>query len=383
MSNNTPLTNVTTISADDIMEGIREWVSVETPTYEAEQVNMLVDVVQQGLERAGLTSERILGRDGYGDILICRSTGAENTPGILVLSHLDTVHPMGSIEGKLKFRQEDDKIYGPGIYDMKGGAYVAQYAYRHLVQNGIDTKLPVTFLYVPEEEVGSPTSREIIEEIASKNKYVLVTEPARDGGKVVSSRKGVIRFDIEVQGRPAHSGSRHMDGRSAIKEMAKQILRLEELTDYDRGVLCNVGSIKGGTAINVVPEFCSVEVDMRVDNAELEKEMCELVLGFQSFDPDVSITITGGANRPAYEFTEANQDLFNKAAIFARAAGFELEHTHTGGGSDGNYTAAMGIATLDGLGLDGAGAHTRGEHVFYSSIIPRTNMWIHMLQSLE
>ena len=383
MSNDDTLLNTSNIDADEIMEGIREWVSIETPTHEAGQVNKLVDHVQQGLERAGLKSERIPGKDGYGDILIMRGPGAEETPGILVLSHLDTVHPMGTIEDQLYFRKEDDKIYGPGIYDMKGGAYVAQNAYRHLVQQGIDTKLPVSFFYVPEEEVGSPTSREVIEAEAKKHKYILVTEPARDGGKVVSSRKGVIRFDVNIQGRPAHSGARHMDGRSAIKEMARQILRFEELTDYDKGVICNVGTITGGTAINVVPEFCSAEVDMRVDNAKIEKEMLELVLGFESFDPDVKVTITGDANRPAYEFTDVNKALFEKAKKSAEFADFELDHTHTGGGSDGNYTAAMGIATLDGMGLDGAGAHTRNEHVYYSSIVPRTKMWIHLLQNLE
>ena len=157
--------------------------------------------------------------------------------------HLDTVHPPGTIDRELRVRREGDRVYGPGIYDMKGGAYLGFYALRHLIRSGRETPLPITFMFVPEEEVGSPTSREAIER-GSANQYALVLEPAREGGKIVTGRRGAARYTVQVEGVPAHSGLRHQDGRNAIKEMAQQILRIEGLTDYDRELTLNVGLIK-------------------------------------------------------------------------------------------------------------------------------------------
>jgi glutamate carboxypeptidase len=249
---------------------------------------------------------------------------------------------------------------------------------------GAETPLPITFLYIPEEEVGSPTSREIIEREALNNKYVLVTEPARDGGKVVTSRKGVADFHLTVRGRPSHAGARHEDGRSAIKEMAKQILRLEEMTDYDRGITLNVGLIEGGTGINVVPAQCVAHVDLRVPDETAGKEMCERILALTAFDPDVELEVTGGMNRPAYKKDEKIGALFEHAKSLAAEVGFELQDVvMTGGGSDGNFTAALGVPTLDGLGADGYGAHSDYEHIYYSSLEPRTKLMLLLFQTLK
>ena len=189
-----------------ILDGIRRWVEIETPTEAPEQVNRLATMVADGYRDLPVTIERIAGHSGCGDHLVVRSSWGQHEPGILVLSHLDTVHPMGFIE-RLPFRIEGDVAFGPGIYDMKGGAYLAYHAFRQLCASGEQSPLGVTQLYVSDEEIGSPTSRALIEAEGRKAKYVLVTEPARDGGKIVTGRKGVARFDIAIKGVPAHAGS--------------------------------------------------------------------------------------------------------------------------------------------------------------------------------
>lgn len=377
-------TNEPRIDAEEILAGVLEWVGIESPSHDAAAVNRMADRVQHDMGSIGAHLERIPGVDGFGDLLKARTPWGGDGPGILVLSHIDTVHPIGSIDDILPVRREEDRVYGPGIYDMKGGAYLAYYAYRHLVRMGAETPLPITFLYIPEEEVGSPTSREIIEREALGNKYVLVTEPAREGGKIVTSRKGVADFHLTVKGRPSHAGARHEDGRSAIKEMAKQIIRLEEMTDYDRGITLNVGMIEGGTGINVVPAKCVAHVDMRVPDEATEKEMCERILGLEAFDVDVELEVTGGMNRPPFSKDEKIGALFEHAKTLAAEIGFELEDVvKTGGGSDGNFTAALGVPTLDGLGADGYGAHSDYEHIYYSSLEPRTKLMLLLFQTLK
>ena len=371
------------IDADEILEAILEWVRIESPSHDAAAVNRMVDHVEAAMRPLASGVERTPGRDGYGDLLAVRSDWGGDGPGILVLSHLDTVHPNGTIDEILPVRRDGDRVYGPGIYDMKGGACLAWYAFRHLVRTGRETPLPITFLFVPEEEVGSPTSRAVIEAAALANRYVLVTEPARDGGRIVTARKGVAAFEMIAKGRPSHAGVRHQDGRSAIREMARQVLRLEDMTDYEREVTVNVGVVAGGTGANVVPAECRAEIDMRVPNAEVGEEMCARVLGLTAFDPDVAIEVTGGMNRPPYEKGPAIGALFEHAKGLASEIGFELGDVKTGGGSDGNFTAALGVPTLDGLGVDGHGAHSHDEHLLFSSLEPRARLLLRLLETLE
>ncbi len=375
--------NTPVMDADEILEGIKRWVDIESPSHDRDGVMRMVDAVETVTSKIGAKTERVPGRDGYADILKVRTPWGGDGPGILVLSHIDTVHPVGTLNDLNPWRREGDKVFGPGIYDMKAGAYIAFYAYQHLVRLGRETPLPITFIYVPEEEIGSPTSQALIEDEARKNKFVLVTEPAREGGKIVTARRGTLRFEISTRGRPAHSGSRHMDGRSAIKEMARQILRMEEITDYDRGITANVGLIEGGTGCNVVPEHCSIELDIRVDNMELANEAEALVNAYTSFDPDVELAISGGLNRPPYEKDEGISRLFDHAKVLAEEIGFELQDMKTGGGSDGNFTAAIGVPTLDGLGADGHGAHTLDEFIYYSSLVERSQLMLRLFETLD
>ena len=203
------------------------------------------------------------GQRGCGDHLVARSSWGQDAPGILVLSHLDTVHPMGFIE-RLPFKVDGDSAFGPGIYDMKGGAYLAYQAFRQICADGARSPLGVTQLYVSDEEIGSPTSRALIEAEGRKAKYVLVTEPARDGGKIVTGRKGVARFEVFIKGVPSHAGTRPEDGRSAIRELGNVIQALEAMNDLKRGITVNVGVVRGGTKPNVIAEEAYAEVDMRV-----------------------------------------------------------------------------------------------------------------------
>ncbi|HEX2217027.1 MAG TPA: M20 family metallopeptidase, partial [Xanthobacteraceae bacterium] len=342
--------NGAVIDLASVIEGISAWVGIESPTSDKAAVMRMIDRVANDLEGLPVAAERIAGRDGFADILAVRTSGAEERPGILVLSHVDTVHPLGTLSGPLSIRRDGDKLYGPGVYDMKGGAYLAMDAFRRTVRGGAN-RMPITFLFTPDEEVGSPMSRAVIEREAKHARYVLVTEPARDGGKVVTARKGVGRFFVTATGVPAHSGSRHQDGRSAIKEMAHQVLAVHGMTDYARGITTSVGKIVGGTADNVVPQHCRMSIDLRVRDAETGREMEAKIRGLKPVDPDVTLEVTGQMNRPPFEKTPAIEGLLRQAQALAREIGFELsDSAMTGGGSDGNFTAFMGLATLDGLG---------------------------------
>ncbi|HEV7880984.1 M20 family metallopeptidase [Bradyrhizobium sp.] len=364
-----------------ILDGIRRWVEIETPTEAPEQVNRLVSMVADGYRDLPVTIERIRGVNGCGDHLIARSAWGADQPGILVLSHLDTVHPLGFI-GRLPFKVEGDRAFGPGIYDMKGGAYLAYHAFAQLCAASGRPPLGVTHLYVSDEEIGSPTSRALIEAEGHKAKYVLVTEPARDGGKIVTGRKGVARFEVFVTGVPAHAGTRPQDGRSAIRELAGVIETLEAMTDLERGVTVNVGVIRGGTKPNVIPEEAYAEVDLRVMTIADADEFVPKILNLKSRNKGVTVKVTGGLNRPPYEKGNAAAALYEHAKALAAEIGFELADTFTGGGSDGNFTAPF-TATLDGLGVDGQGAHTHTEQIYISSIEPRARLLHRLYQTLR
>lgn len=364
-----------------ILDGIRRWVEIETPTEASEQVNKLADLVTEGYRGLPATVERVAGKDGCGDHLVARSSWGQDAPGILVLSHLDTVHPMGFIE-RLPFKIDGDSAFGPGIYDMKGGAYLAYHAFRQICANSARSPLGLTQLYVSDEEIGSPTSRALIEAEGRKAKYVLVTEPARDGGKVVTGRKGVARFEVFIKGVPSHAGSRPEDGRSAIRELGNVIQTLGAMNDLKRGISVNVGVVRGGTRPNVIAEEAYAEVDLRVPSIADSEEMVAKILGVKSKTDGVSVRVIGELNRPPYEKSNAGAALYEHARTLAAELGFDLVDTATGGGSDGNFTAPH-TATLDGLGVDGKGAHTHYEQMYISSIEPRARLLHRLYQTLR
>jgi glutamate carboxypeptidase len=378
-----PMTETTAnpFDSSSILDGIRRWVEIETPTEAPEQVNKLADLVTEGYRGLPATVERVAGKNGCGDHLVARSSWGQDAPGILVLSHLDTVHPMGFIE-RLPFKIDGDSAFGPGIYDMKGGAYLAYHAFRQICADNARSPLGVTQLYVSDEEIGSPTSRALIEVEGRKAKYVLVTEPARDGGKIVTGRKGVARFEIFIKGVPSHAGSRPEDGRSAIRELGNVIQTLEAMNDLKRGISVNVGVVRGGTRPNVIAEEAYAEVDLRVPSIADSEVMVAKILGVKSRTDGVSVKVVGELNRPPYEKSNAGAALYEQARTLASELGFDLVDTATGGGSDGNFTAPH-TATLDGLGVDGQGAHTHYEQMYISSIEPRARLLHRLYQTLR
>ena len=366
-----------------MVERISEWVRVESPTRNANAVNAMMDVLVSGIDESIASVERVLGRDGLGDSVILRAGPQTNEKPILVFSHLDTVHPIGTAEKDNPVRREGDRLYGPGIYDMKGGAYLALEAFMEVARRGT-AKRPLVFLFTPDEEIGSLTTRGLIEELGRQAEAVLVTEPARDGGRIVTSRKGVGRFDVHIEGRPAHSGSKHAEGRNAIHEAARQISVIEAMTDYERGVTTTVGLINGGTAMNTVPQHCRFSIDLRVATVADGEEFAAKIMGLQPLAPDFRVTVTGGMNRPPFERTEEVAKIFALAQEIGADIGLDVQECpRTGGGSDGNFTAIFGVPTLDGLGIDGDGAHTLQEYALISSIAPRAKLIARLLERID
>jgi len=366
-------------SSESLLEELRSWVEIETPTTEPSAVNRLMDVAEDGLRRAGADLTRIPGRDGYADNLVARTPG-DGKP-ILIAGHLDTVWSIGTLE-KMPFRVEGDQAHGPGIYDMKAGSFLAFNAVREILRHGTKTNRPITLLLTPDEEVGSPTSRALIEQEGRAAEYVLIPEPAGPGGVCVTARKGVGRFVVEVTGKGAHAGGNFQDGASAVVELARQIVRIHAMVDIEAGITLNAAPIWGGSRPNVIAPDAGCEVDLRVPTAEAGERMEAAMLGLEPFDPRCSIKVTGGMNRPPMAETEAILTLYGRARDVAQQAGLTLGKQHRGGGSDGNFTAALGVPTLDGLGCPGAGAHASHEHIIWPLLAARAQFLTGLLETL-
>ena len=265
---------------------------------------------------------------------------------------------------------------------MKAGSFLGFHTLRTILANNTPTNRPITLLLTPDEEVGSPTSRDLIEAEGRASACVLILEPAGGNGACVTARKGVGRFTIEITGRGAHSGGNFPDGASAIVELARQITRIHGMVDLDQGITLNPAPIWGGSRPNVIAPDAGCELDLRVPTVEAGQRMEAAILALEPFDPRCTLRITGGMNRPPMAETPAILALYAQAQSAAAQAGFTMPKQHRGGGSDGNFTAALGIPTLDGLGCPGAGAHAHHEHILWRSLAPRAAMLSHLLETL-
>jgi glutamate carboxypeptidase len=301
-------------------------------------------------------------------------------PGILIAGHFDTVHPVGTLE-KLPFRREGDKCFGPGIYDMKGGSYLSLEAIRQLARASFTTPLPITVLFTPDEEVGTPSTRDIIEAEAARNKYVLVPEPGRANNGVVTGRYAIARFNLEATGKPSHAGAALSAGRSAIREMARQIIAIDAMTSED--CTFSVGIVHGGQWVNCVATTCTGEaLSMAKRQSDLDRGV-ERMLALSGTANEVTFKVTRGVTRPVWEPNAGTMALYEKARELAGQIGMELPHGSAAGGSDANFTGAMGIATLDGLGPRGADPHTLNEHIVVESLAERGRLMAGLLATLE
>lgn len=379
-----PILSHIRLRQDAIIALIRQFVECESPSDNPAAVNRFVELIADTVSpfaRTKTVSPGLRQDAKFGKHLVCEMQlpGGRKHGQILALGHSDTVWPMGTLRG-MPFRRADGRLWGPGVLDMKAGIAFFIFAVQALRDLDIAVPHKVMLQLNSDEEVGSESSRALTEKNAARCQAVLVLEPGTGlAGKLKTARKGVGDFTITVHGRASHAGVDFQAGASAIVELSRQIERIAEFVNLKRGITVNPGTISGGTRSNVVAAEASAEVDIRLmrlkDFPALERKFRAL----RPFDKRCSIEVTGGLNRPPMERSAGIARLFHTAQKLARPLGIEIEESLTGGGSDGNFTAAMGVPTLDGLGAVGEGAHAVNESILVDRIADRTALLAKLL----
>jgi glutamate carboxypeptidase len=353
---------------DDMVAHLTQLVEMESPSDHKPSLDRLAALLADQASAAGAQAE-VLGQAAAGDVVRARWSGGDG--GILLLCHMDTVWNLGTLAER-PVRVADGRLYGPGAFDMKGGIVNALWAMRALRELNLTPGRRITLLITSDEEIGSLASRSLIEAEALAHKVVFVLEPAHPPRASLKTwRKGVGDYRVTVTGRASHAGAAHDEGINAIEELARHVLAIQALTDYAAGTTINVGVIRGGTRSNVVPEQAWAEVDYRVMNMAEASRVDALMRGLKPQRDGIKLEVTGGLNRPPMVRTPAIVALYTIAECIATELGFPLSETGTGGGSDGNFTAALGVPTLDGLGVIGDGGHAQHEHVVVTSLPER------------
>ncbi|MDK1029945.1 MAG: M20 family metallopeptidase [Anaerolineae bacterium] len=353
----------------DMVSLLKQFVEIESPTSDKAAVDRVGKLVAEQAEALDAQIE-IVSVDQAGDHVVARWGAGNGT--ILILCHMDTVFPLGTL-AKMPFREAEGKLFGPGVLDMKAGIVISLAAIAK-AQSKAGIKRPVTLLCTSDEETGSQTSDALIKKLAQDSELVLVMESGLLDGSLKTWRKGVGEFLIKVKGRAAHAGGAHAEGRNAIEELAHQVIAIQKMTDYEKGITLSVGVISGGTVLNVVPEESVARVDVRVMKpGEWERLLAEM----QALKPileGTSLEISGDLNRPPMPFDELAKSTFGKAKLIAADIGIELKAGGSGGGSDANFVAQLGIPVLDGLGAYGDGYHSAREFIFTDSLSERSNL---------
>jgi len=364
---------------------LRRFVETESPSADKGAVDGCMRLAAEACAEIGGKSRWHRQRE-HGDLLEVRfpaqrSASALRKRPLLLLGHLDTVWPIGTL-AKMPFKTRDGRIFGPGVLDMKAGVAMAISALRILKEQGALTR-PVVLLLNSEEEVGSPVSRPITEAVAKECEAVFVLEPGQGAdGAYKTSRKGTGDYIVRVTGVAAHSGVDFHSGHSAVLELARQIQRIEAFTGKEEGLTVNPGVIAGGTLPNVIAAEAWAHVDFRYTRAAHAKKIERMFRGLRPINKRCTVEVVGGVNRPPMERTTGTARLFAKAATLAAELGFGLQEATTGGGSDGNFTSAIGVATLDGMGAVGEGAHANNESILIEHLAPRTALLAAMIASL-
>jgi glutamate carboxypeptidase len=377
---------------EDMLALIRSLVETESPSGDVEGSRAVAGLlVEEARTIEGVTSVELVESPGYGVHLRVRAFSDDresSASSILLLGHTDTVHPRGSLRER-PWRIEGNRVYGPGIFDMKANCALALEALRACAtlkawpRRSSSSSGEVVLLLTCDEETGSLTGRALVEEEARRAGSVLVLEPPATGGRVKTGRKGTGMYILEAHGVAAHAGLEPEKGASAILELARQIERLHAMNDPSCGITVTVGIVKGGTRSNVVPAEASAEIDVRFSTAEEARRIEAGILNLQPFDGRVRLTVQGGVNRPPLERTAQVCALFEEARRIAAALGFELGEAQVGGASDGNFAAALGAGVLDGLGIEGDGAHATHEHIVLDDIARRGALLAGLIASLQ
>jgi glutamate carboxypeptidase len=357
----------------EIVALIREFVECESPSDNPASINRFTDLMAERVK--DMASVRTYsGGNTRGKHIRCEFAlpGARKQGQILALGHSDTVWPLGTLAA-MPFRQSKGRLWGPGVFDMKGGLAFFIFAMRALWELEVPVARRVILQVNSDEEIGSPSSRALTEDAARMSAAVLVLEPGTGlDGKLKTARKGVGDYTLTVRGRAAHAGLDFSNGASAILEMSRQIEKIAGFTRLDRGITVSPGVIQGGTRSNVIPAECRAEIDVRIPRASAGAYLDRRFASLKPFDKRCTIEVSGGLNRPPMERSAGTRALFRKAKALAAELGVSLEESSTGGGSDGNFTAALGVPTLDGLGAVGEGAHAPNESILMERIADRT-----------
>ena len=363
----------------DMLARIEQLVTQETPSSDKPRLDAFAEFLAGRLGNAGAAVE-IIPAAGQGNHVLARFAAPGDAAPALILCHYDTVWAVGSLATH-PFRIEEGKAYGPGIFDMQSSLMLAEFALTAARDLALALPRPVTVLITSDEEVGSPTSRALIEEEAKRSAYVLVMESPLPGGVLKTSRKGGGGFELTVSGRAAHAGVEPEKGISAILELAHQTIKLHGLSDWEKGTTVNVGVVQGGTVANVVAAQATAKIDLRAWTQAEADRLMQAIRSLTPVLPGATLQVEGGWNRPPLE-RSATAALFGRAQEIGRSLGLELAEGATGGGSDGNFTGALGIPTLDGLGVPGDGAHADHEHIEVDQIAGRAALLTALLLEL-
>jgi glutamate carboxypeptidase len=368
----------------EILSLVRALCEVESPSGDGEGSGTVVRLLEEAAARLGIGSvERTRAPGGYGEHFTLRAfgrgTGDERT--LLLLGHTDTVHPRGTLAER-PWRESEGRIHAPGIYDMKANCAVALEALAACAVLGIEPRRPVVLLLTCDEESGSFSGRELVERESSRAEYVLVLEPPAPGGRAKTARKGTGIFTLSVEGRAAHAGLEPEKGVSAVHEIARQVGRVTELARPELGTTLNIGTIHGGTHANVVAAEAHAEIDVRFSTADEARRIEDAIRGLTPFDERARLAVSGGINRPPMERTAAVAELFERVRRVASAFDMDLGEASVGGASDGNFAAAAGATVLDGLGVEGDGAHAAHEHIHADAPVRRAALLTALIAGL-
>lgn len=361
---------------DEMVDHLKRLIDIESPTNHKPSVDQFGAVMADELRELGGQVE-VIPKDIVGDCV--RGRWNEGEGGVLILSHMDTVWDVGTVAGR-PTRIDGNRLYGVGSMDMKGGIVIALWALRALRELDLFPDQPITYLFNSDEEIGSPHSGENIEEEALKHHAVFVTEPPQDG-KYKTARKGVSSYTVKAIGRAAHSGADYEKGINAIEELAHQIIKIQAMTNYDIGTTTNVGVVTGGTRPNVIPAEASVEVNVRVTTRVNGEAIHQQITSLTPNHPEAKVIVEGGVAVHPMERTPEIVALFQKAQSLAKDMGLDIDEGSTGGGSDGNRTAALGVPTLDGMGIVGEGGHSIHEYGEIDSLPERAAVMAAMLRT--